>query len=403
MYLSDELLKSIAKQYGTPTYVFDEQALRARMAEVRNIVGGTVGLCYSIKANPFLIPAMLGSADKLEVCSPGELAICRTLQVPADRIVYSGVNKQPADAADAAEYGAGILTAESIGQADLLEKTAAEADRTLPVLLRLYAGSQFGMSEDDLRWILSNRGRYPHLSVEGIHYFAGTARKHLEQQKAELPMLCDLLENLRKEYGMELPVLEYGPGLPFPYFEKDDFTDTLAPLRELAPALQSAAQRTRLTVEMGRFFASECGYYLTRADDIKNCGDKYYCILDGGMNHVNYFGQLMGMKVPVIRHLKMEPKGSGQRSYMLCGSLCTTADVLVREVPLTAMAVGDVLAFCNIGAYSVTEGVYLFLSRTMPKILLYDADRPDGRKIRVARDFTETSSLNCPLPEKEGI
>ncbi|MEG1477672.1 MAG: diaminopimelate decarboxylase, partial [Oscillospiraceae bacterium] len=52
--------------------------------------------------------------------------------------------------------------------------------------------------------------------------------------------------------------------------------------------------------------------------------------------------------------------------------------------------IGDTLCFCNIGAYSVTEGLYLFLSRRLPKILLYS----QARGIITARDFYDTDILN---------
>ena len=70
---------------------------------------------------------------------------------------------------------------------------------------------------------------------------------------------------------------------------------------------------------------------------------------------------------------------------------CTVNDVLVREVELDSLEMGDVLAFANAGAYSVTEGVHLFLSRTMPRVVL----RYDGG-CELARDFIETSTLNTP-------
>lgn len=74
---------------------------------------------------------------------------------------------------------------------------------------------------------------------------------------------------------------------------------------------------------------------------------------------------------------------------MLCGSLCTTADVLVRKANLPPLAVGDVLCFTRIGAYSVTEGPALFLSRNMPRILLHTAEGDV-----LVRDTIHTSSLN---------
>ena len=213
--------------------------------------------------------------------------------------------------------------------------------------------------------------------------------------------------------------LEYGPGLPVPYFTVDDFTDTLGPVKEIADDLKTMAELVELTVEMGRFYVSECGYYLTRVMDQKVNKGTNYAIVDGGMNHLTYLGQMMGMKVPVIKHfskeelfglddvkelegsLKAEAYREGtaigtlpideEVNWSLCGSLCTTADVIVRQAGFANLQIGDVLAFANIGAYSVTEGIHLFLSRTMPRILLWH----EGGNVEVARDFMETSHLNC--------
>ena len=112
--LEEKELKEIAEQYGTPCYVFDLASLKQRVAEMRKIAGGKYHLCYSIKANPFLIPAMAELVDHLEVCSPGELAICENLHVAPSKILYSGVNKTPVDIKEAMTYGVDIFTAESL-------------------------------------------------------------------------------------------------------------------------------------------------------------------------------------------------------------------------------------------------------------------------------------------------
>ena len=390
--LSDRELRKIEDEYGTPVFLFDTEALKARVAAMKEILGEKVTLCYSIKANPFLIPAMTESLEKLEVCSPGELAICEALQVAPERIVYSGVNKMPDDIREAMDYQAGIFTAESVHQ---FEKVHAEAKRrgiVVPVLPRLNGGSQFGMSKEDLLWLIGHREEFPHCRIEGIHYFVGTQRKKLSEQREEMQMLRALFDEIEETFGVRLRKLEYGPGLPVPLFEKDDFSDTLAPLKEVADAIREMAEWSELTVEMGRFYVTECGYYLTKVWDEKTANGTNYALVDGGMNHVNYLGQIMGMKVPVIRHLKAEEnEGAGEtKNWALCGSLCTTADVLVRKAPFTDLAMGDVLVFTNIGAYSVTEGIHLFLSRTMPRILLREADGT----VRIARDFTETHPIN---------
>ena len=112
----------------------------------------------------------------------------------------------------------------------------------------------------------------------------------------------------------------------------------------------------------------------------------------------------MGMKTPVIRHYQGNgdpdanpAKVSYRRipddeshEYTLCGSLCTTNDDLVRSVRMTEILPGDVLAFENIGAYSVTEAMYLFLSRELPKVVLV---QQDGSWF-LARDVKKTSPIN---------
>lgn len=412
-------LKKIASEYGTPSFVFDTVALKERMHAIKDIVGEKVHLCYSIKANPFLIPTMLECVEKLEVCSPGELSICKMTNVPGDRIIYSGVNKTCIDVAEAVEYEAGVYTAESILQFELLNASAVEHGKVIPVLPRLNAGSQFGMSKEDYCYLVANRERFTGVKIVGIHYFVGTQRKKLTEQKAELEMLKGFIAELKEEYDFVVEKLEYGPGLPVPYFTVDDFFDTLAPVKEIAPALQEMAELVHLTVEMGRFYVSECGYYLTKVMDQKANKGTNYAIVDGGMNHLTYLGQMMGMKVPVIKHYPLNEIENGKDAadlagslkasayqegtvaatltaeeaadWSLCGSLCTTADVIVRQAPFKNLRIGDVLAFANIGAYSVTEGIHLFLSRTMPRILLYKGEG----NVEMARDFMETSPLNC--------
>ncbi len=406
--LDNNAIKKIAEEYTTPSYIFDIDILKKRVDDIRQIVGDEIGLCYAMKANPFLTKTMSCIVDKLEVCSPGELDICLAESIDGSKIVYSGVNKTKESIIDAIKAGECTYTAESVLHVRLLqeavlevckeksedEKACTDNDQKYPVLLRLNAGSQFGMSEEDIYYILDHKDDYPNLEFIGIHYFVGTQRKKLKEQGLELEMLHDFMEGIRTKYALPFRKLEYGPGLSFPYFEGEDFSDTLKPVKDILPELKKAATWCDITIEMGRFFASSCGLYLSKVMDIKSNKGTNYCIIDGGINHVTYFGQIMGMKIPVIRHIESDKSFSygtidGKADYALCGSLCTTADVIVRKVSFTNLKIGDILAFENIGAYSITEGIYLFLSRTMPQVLIYE-----NGQIRVARKFMNTFEMN---------
>ena len=386
--MKEELLLKLGKEYDTPSFIFDVSALKKRMGQIKEIVGSEIHLCYSIKANPFLIPTILEVVEKLEVCSPGELLICERLNVPGEKIIYSGVNKTLDDIEEAVKNNSGIYTAESILHVKLLNKVGEKYSKKLSVLLRLNAGSQFGMSKEDLFHIIENRKKYSNIEIVGIHYFAGTQRKKVEKQKKELIMLKELYEEIFEKYKIKLQKLEYGPGLAVPIFEADNFDDTLQPIKELAEALKEVTTWAELTIEMGRFYVTEIGYYLTTVMDQKSNEGINYAILDGGMNHLNYFGQIMGMKEPVITHLK--ENRSEEKDWCLCGSLCTTADVIVRKIKMNNLEKEDILAFHNVGAYSVTEGIYIFLSRMMPRIVLYD----EKLGTKLVRDFYDSSILN---------
>lgn len=141
--------------------------------------------------------------------------------------------------------------------------------------------------------------------------------------------------------------------------------------------LREFAVEYPLGIEMGRFLAASCGKYYTQVKDLKSTGDANYAILDGGIHHLNYFGQRMAMQVPPIsiyRAAGVELTQLPDIDYTLCGSLCTVADVLVREVKLKKLELGDVLEFGHCGAYSVTEAPALFLSRQLPAIYAYSKE-----------------------------
>ncbi len=389
--LKEKELSKIAEEYGTPCYVFDLASLKERVAEMRRIAAGRYHLCYSIKANPFLIPVMAELVDHLEVCSPGELSICENLHVEPSKILYSGVNKTPVDIKEAMTYGVDIFTAESLKHMHEISEEAVRENKAVPVLPRLNAGSQFGMSKSDLLYVIDHPEEFPNTVIKGIHYFAGTQRKNTTKQLKELALLKDLYHEIETEHGLKLEKLEYGPGLCVSMFDKDNYSDTLNPLRDIHEELCSISETADLTIEMGRFYATYCGTYISRVMDLKENEGVNYCIIDGGINHINYYGSMMGMNSPVMQQIKTN-SDTEDKEWCICGSLCSTNDVEIRAFNGKGLSINDLLVFNNIGAYSITEGIYLFLSRTMPKIIL----RNDEDDYVVARDFMESSILNTP-------
>lgn len=383
----------------TPYYVFDTDEFAKRAAMIRAALdckgGRRIPLCFSIKANPFLLHRLPEGLDHVEVCSPGELEICIALGVKPESIIYSGVMKEKCDIERAVSYGAGILTCESIRHAALISEVMLEciqegaheaefAETKAHVILRLTSGNQFGMSLEDIEYIISHPDEFKGIAVIGIHYYSGT-QKSLRKINKDLEKIKSALTGLKEKYGFEPQLVEYGPGLCVEYFEEDWQEREKQALDEAAEVLREFAEEYPLGIEMGRFLAASCGKYYTQVKDLKSTGDANYAILDGGIHHLNYFGQRMAMQVPPIKVYGCEVSENGEKTgveltqlpdtdYTLCGSLCTVADVLVREVKLKKLELGDVLEFGHCGAYSVTEAPALFLSRQLPAIYAYSKE-----------------------------
>ena len=383
----------------TPYYVFDTDEFAKRAAMIRAALdckgGRRIPLCFSIKANPFLLHRLPEGLDHVEVCSPGELEICIALGVKPESIIYSGVMKEKCDIERAVSYGAGILTCESIRHATLISEVMLEciqegayeaefAETKAHVILRLTSGNQFGMSLDDIEYIISNPDEFKGITVIGIHYYSGT-QKSLRKINKDLEKIKSALTMLKDKYGFEPQLVEYGPGLCVEYFEDDWQEKEKQSLDEAAEVLREFAEEYPLGIEMGRFLAASCGKYYTQVKDLKSTGDANYAILDGGIHHLNYFGQRMAMQVPPIKVYGGEVSENEEKpgveltqmpdaDYTLCGSLCTVADVLVREVKLKKLEIGDILEFAHCGAYSVTEAPALFLSRQLPAIYAYSKE-----------------------------
>lgn len=387
--MNSEALQDIAASYATPAFVFDADEFASRARSVKAAVGAAA-LCYSIKANPFLLACLPREIDKVEVCSPGELAVCRRVGVDPSMIVYSGVNKGPDDIAETIEYGAELLTAESLRQLELINAAAKAADRRVRVALRLTSGNQFGMDGEDLKRAAAERSSYDSVDIVAVHYYSGTQKKKLAAVDKELAMLEEFADTLEERFGLSDISLEYGPGLPADYFGPEPQAHDMQVLAEAGAMIAAVAARRSVTVEFGRFLASSCGTYLTAAADIKNNNGENFVICDGGINHLKYYGQTMAMQTPPITLLGEH--GEASEDYTLCGSLCTTADILVRKVTLPKLSVGDVLAFGRCGAYSVTEGIGLFLSRQLPRVVLHS----EKGGSRLLRDFYGTDMLNTP-------
>lgn len=390
--MDQKKLEKIISTYGTPLHVLEEEVLRKRIAYLRSSLPPEVQLCYAVKANTFIMAAIRGLVDCYEVCSPGELQICQEQKLPPEQLVISGVYKTPDVMEELMGTGTPIrcYTVESMQQFRLLSRLAQQYSCHIRLLLRLTSGNQFGLDEEEIRGILRDHAKSPWLDIRGIQYFSGTQKTSLKRLKRELEYVDGFLQELQEQTGADIQELEFGPGFPVSYFQSEEW-DEAAYLKGFGELLHGMKCKPRITLELGRSIAAGCGSYLTRVVDQKTNKGQNYAIVDGGIHHLVYYGQSMAMKHPLYE-VYPERSGGDCRDWNLCGSLCTVNDILVKQLPIQNLQIGDVVRFRNTGAYCLTEGIALFLSRELPRVVM---SHEDG-SVSVLREQIQTARFNGP-------
>lgn len=390
--MEKSLEKKLINEVSTPFYVFDIDVLRERIDYLNSMMPENVHLCYAMKANPFVVKEIDEIIEKYEICSYGEWNIAKKMGVIDSKMVISGVYKDEISMEDILNnYKNGeVFTIESLNQIELLNKLTKEKKKVINIILRLTSGNQFGMCEEEIIEILENRAKYEYLNIMGIQYFSGTQKKLSKRIIKELEYVDEFVLNLKNNLGFVVEELEFGPGFPVVYFETEQDFDEQTYLMEIADKIKNMKYQGHITMELGRSIVASCGSYYTKVVDKKTNKEGNFAVLDGGMNHLVYYGQMMAMKKPMLDIL---PKREDKilENWNLVGSLCTINDLIVKQLPVSNLEIGDIFVFKNTGAYSMTEGISLFLSRDLPKVVFVQ-----GGEMKIVRENINTYKFNMP-------
>ena len=350
--MQEQNIEKIIKNYNTPIYIFDIDKLKQRIQFLRDNLTKRLELCYAIKANTFIVKEINDDVERFNA---------------ADNFINSSLSERVSAAS--------------------FNNKARKHNVKLDVLLRLTSGNQFGINEEDIERIVSNKETYMNLNFVGIQYFSGTQKRTNKRLQKEIDYLDEFLERLEEKYNYEVEELEFGTGFPVHYFQGEEF-DEIGFLKEFSNGIDNMKYSGKIVIELGRSIAASCGYYLTKVVDKKTNKGQNYAILDGGIHHLVYYGQTMAMKFP---HLEIYPsrENANSEDWNLMGSLCTINDIIIKQYPVSNLQIGDMFLFKNTGAYCMTEGISLFLSRELPQVVLLR-----NGELHLVRKSFKTYTLN---------
>lgn len=351
-------LSEVARRYGTPSYVFDEQALRDRAREYLSAMRSRHSrsrVCFAVKAYPSVSMIRVLSSEGLgcDVVGAGELRLALAAGADPAGIVMHGNAKSDEDIAEALRAGIAYIVVDGFDDIDRIERLATGK---VPVLLRVSPGiesathaalstggkqSKFGVPVEQVPEAIARMRAVPAIDLRGLHAHIGSQIMAVGQFEAAVEALSSL---------ERFEVYDFGGGLGVRYQAADEAPTVQDYARQLVRAAhKDLGEDIDIIVEPGRSMVARAGVTLYRVVTVKQAG-KLHVAVDGGMSD-NLEYSLYGQRLTplVVGHWDAEPVIAD-----LVGRNCESGDVITPDVPLAAPAVGDLVVVAATGAYCFT-------------------------------------------------
>lgn len=384
LYAEEVDLAAVVKSVGTPCYVYSRATLEHHYRVFQQAFGSHPHtICYAVKANSNIallnVLAQMGSG--FDIVSSGELERVVCAQGATDKVVFSGVAKQPHEIARALHLGIMAFNVESLAELARINDVAGQLGKIASIALRVnpdvdanthpyistgLKDNKFGIAFDDALEAYLYAKTLKHLKITGIACHIGSQLTQLSPFVDALQRILVLIEKL-KTVGIDIHHLDIGGGLGIPY--KDEQPPSPA---DYAQALLRALGQHRypLVIEPGRAIVGNAGILLTTVEHIKHSPTKHFAVVDAGMNDL-LRPALYSAWMDIIP-LQLSHANESQ-TYDVVGPVCETADFLGKDRRLSIEA-GSILAVRSAGAYGFCMSSN-YNSRPRAAEVMVDGDR----------------------------
>lgn len=403
-YAEEVPLDQIAKQFGTPTYVYSKKALsdafNAYEAACKKPNGERrARVHYAMKANSNL--AILNLFAKLgagfDIVSAGELARVLAAGGQANQVVFSGVGKSKQEMIAALKAGVKCFNLESIPELTRLNEVASELNVVAPISLRVnpdvdpkthpyistgLKGNKFGIAYDEVLKTYQEAAKMSSCKIVGIDCHIGSQITEITPYLDALDRVLDLIKAL-EQAGINIHHLDIGGGLGISYTDEKppaimDFANTL-----LNHIEQKGYGHLEVLFEPGRSLVGNAGLLLTTIEYLKPGETKNFCIVDAAMN------DLMRPAMYEAYHAIVPVKtntNTATLTYDIVGPICESGDWLGRDRTL-AVEPGNHLAILSAGAYGFTMSSNYNTRGRAAEVMV------DGSQVHLIRERETIESL----------
>jgi len=402
-YAEEIPLADLAKEFGTPLYVYSKKALtEAYQAYDRACVDAKgerrARIHYAMKANSNLavIDCFKNLGAGFDLVSGGELARALAIGAEPSSLVFAGVGKSAAEIAQALQVGVKCINVESIAELHKINRVAKDLNCRAPISLRVnpdvdaqthpyistgLKGNKFGIAYNEVLKTYREAVQLSQIDIVGIDCHIGSQITTTEPYLDALDKVLDLVEQLKKE-GIIIHHLDLGGGLGIAYGAETppDITEfTNALLNRIA---ERGFAHLDVILEPGRSLVGNAGVLLTQVEYLKPGVEKNFCIVDAAMT------ELLRPALYEAHHgiVPIKTKTAKSVVYDVVGPVCESGDWLGRDRAL-AVEEGDVLAILSAGAYGFVMASN-YNTRPMPAEILVD-----GKNAYIVRERQKVADL----------
>ena len=368
----------IAKEFGTPTYVLDENVIRENCRTYRRAAEEYFGAdalpLYASKALCFTGIYKLAAEEGMGVdcVSGGELYTAKKAGFPAEKIYFHGNNKTDRDICDAMDMGVGTFVVDNHEELRAISAEAQKRGMTQRILLRITPGidphthravvtgnvdSKFGnpivtgQAMEIVKTALETKG----VRLVGLHCHIGSQIFDIEPFSDAANIMVRFIAQIKKECGFEVEELNLGGGLGVRYTEYDKEIDYASAIRDIAAIVtgyckENDIRMPRVILEPGRSLVAAAGLTLYTVGSVKEIpGFRTYVSVDGGMPDNPRYALYQSQYTALIANKADRAK---TERVTIAGRCCESGDLLGENMELQSAERGDILAVLVTGAYN---------------------------------------------------
>ena len=387
LFIDEVSLEDIAKEYGTPVYVYSGSKLKENLKGYLSSIREKDKICYSVKSNSniHLLELLADLGSGFDVVSGNELRKCLEAGAKPEDIVFSGVGKTEEELVLAIKENIFSINIESEEELDRIIKTAKDLEKKAQCMIRINPDisseshpyiqtglktSKFGILREGIDSIVEKASKSRLINLKGIASHVGSQIFNKELIFENLNLLIEIANNLTRQ-GHTLSYIDLGGGLGVSYQEEKELKPR-GVLEEVISKLEPL--NLNLLLEPGRSISGNTGVLLSKVEYLKKTSDLNFAVIDSGMNDLlrpSLYQAWHNISVVATNNQK-------ELSYTVVGPVCESGDTF-GEDRILSLDKDSILAIHDAGAYGQVMSSNYNSRLRPPEILV------EGLEIKVIR------------------